>query len=138
MFDTKNPAGRRPRGFCRIGSDRYRLRRARILIAMGTAVLITTSVALGADETAPAPARQRELIQLLRQDCGSCHGLTLQGGLGSALTPRALAGKSAAMLRDVILNGRAGTPMAPWRPFLNQAEATWLVEQMRNGVPNAR
>jgi cytochrome c55X len=26
--------------------------------------------------------RQRELIRMVRQDCGSCHGLQLTGGLG--------------------------------------------------------
>jgi protein NirF len=27
----------------------------------------------------PSPARQQELIHLVRQDCGSCHGMTLRG-----------------------------------------------------------
>jgi len=31
--------------------------------------------------------RQTELLYLLKQDCGSCHGMTLQGGLGSSLLP---------------------------------------------------
>ena len=41
----------------------------------------------------PSPARQKELIHLVRQDCGSCHGMTLQGGLGPALLPATLADK---------------------------------------------
>ncbi len=72
-------------------------------------------------------ARQAELRHLLDQDCGSCHGLTRQGGLGPALTRQALAGKPAIMLREVILNGRPGTPMPPWKSFLNEQEAEWLV-----------
>ncbi len=79
-------------------------------------------------------ARQAELLRLLKNDCGSCHGLTLRGGLGPALTPAALAGKPPAMLRAVILEGRPGTPMPPWRPFLNDAEAAWLVEQLQSGT----
>lgn len=79
-------------------------------------------------------ARQQTLRHLLAQDCGSCHGLTLQGGLGPALTREALAGKSPDMLRAVILHGRPGTPMAPWRPFLNEAEAAWLVQQLLDGT----
>jgi len=78
-------------------------------------------------------ARQQALRHLLAQDCGSCHGLTLQGGLGPALTREALAGKSPEMLRAVILHGRPGTPMAPWQPFLNEAEAAWLVQQLLDG-----
>ncbi len=84
------------------------------------------------------PARQQQLLHLLRQDCGSCHGLTLQGGLGPALTPQALSGKSADMLRAVILHGRPGTPMPPWRPFMNEIEAAWLVKQLQTGVTNAQ
>jgi cytochrome c55X len=80
------------------------------------------------------PARQAELLRLLTQDCGSCHGLTLRGGLGPALTREALAGKSADMLRAVILHGRPGTPMPPWRPFMNEAEAAWLVKHLQAGV----
>jgi len=78
-------------------------------------------------------ARQQALRHLLAQDCGSCHGLTLQGGLGPALTREALAGKSPEMLRAIILHGRPGTPMAPWQPFLNEAEAAWLVQQLLDG-----
>ena len=78
-------------------------------------------------------ARQQALRYLLAQDCGSCHGLTLQGGLGPALTREALAGKSPEMLRAVILHGRPGTPMAPWQPFMNEAEAAWLVQQLLEG-----
>lgn len=86
---------------------------------------------------APAPDRQRALMELLRQDCGSCHGLTLQGGLGPALTPDALAGRPAELLRATITDGRPGTPMAPWRPFLSEAEAAWLVERLRQGIGDA-
>ena len=78
-------------------------------------------------------ARQQALRHLLAQDCGSCHGLTLQGGLGPALTRAALAGKSPEMLRAVILQGRPGTPMAPWQPFMSEAEAAWLVQQLLEG-----
>ena len=85
----------------------------------------------------PLP-RQAALRQLLAQDCGSCHGLTFKGGLGPALTPQALAGKSAASLQAVILHGRPGTPMAPWSPFLNEAEADWLVVQLMKGTVHAR
>jgi cytochrome c55X len=78
--------------------------------------------------------RAAALRHLLVQDCGSCHGLRLTGGLGPALTPAALADKSPEFLRDVILNGRPGTPMPPWKPFMTESEAAWLVELLQRGV----
>jgi len=85
--------------------------------------------------TAPTPARQAELLNLVREDCGSCHGITLKGGLGTPLTPAALKGKSAKALRDTILYGRDGTPMPPWNPFLTEAEAGWIVQMLQKGLP---
>ena len=39
---------------------------------------------------APDATRQAELRYLLKQDCGSCHGMTMKGGLGPALLPQTL------------------------------------------------
>lgn len=75
--------------------------------------------------------RQAALLNLLRQDCGSCHGMTLRGGLGPALLPETLAGKSDAYLIEIILNGRPDTAMPPWRGFFSPDEAAWLVRQLR-------
>ena len=83
----------------------------------------------------PSPARQAELINLVRQDCGSCHGLRLEGGLGLPLTPQALKGKSPEALTQTILHGRGGTPMPPWSPFLTEDEAGWIVETLLKGLP---
>jgi cytochrome c55X len=85
-----------------------------------------------------ANPRRRELVSLVRQDCGACHGMTLKGGLGPPLTSAALSGKSSEYLRAVILDGRAGTPMPPWRPFLSDAEVTWLVHALKEGSLDAR
>lgn len=79
-------------------------------------------------------ARQQELRHLLSHDCGSCHGLTLRGGLGPALTPEALAGKPRQAMVSTILQGRAGTPMPPWSPLLSRQEAEWLVEVLYRGL----
>ncbi|MCC7183562.1 MAG: cytochrome c [Rhodocyclaceae bacterium] len=80
----------------------------------------------------PLPARRAALLNLLDQDCGSCHGLRRTGGLGPALTREALAGKSPATLRAVILDGRSGTAMPPWRGIVSEAEATFLVDVLVN------
>ncbi|MEW6688268.1 MAG: cytochrome c [Pseudomonadota bacterium] len=84
---------------------------------------------------APQPARRAALDELVRQDCGSCHGLTMKGGLGPALDPQSLAGKDPEQMRHVILQGRRGTAMPPWREHLSEAEAGWIVEQLRRGLP---
>ena len=77
--------------------------------------------------------RQSELSNLLIQDCGSCHGLKLKGGLGPALLPDALSGKSASYLSTVILQGRPGTAMPPWRELLSPAEAQWMANTLLQG-----
>lgn len=85
---------------------------------------------------APDAARQAELVRMVRNDCGSCHGLRLTGGLGLPLTPDALRGKSDSGLADSILYGRTGTPMPPWQAFLSEAEALWIVAELKQGFPD--
>lgn len=80
----------------------------------------------------PSSERQTELRLLLKNDCGACHGLTLQGGLGSPLQPQNLIQKSDDYLIETITNGRKGTAMPPWKPFLNQDEIVWLVQFLKN------
>jgi len=79
----------------------------------------------------PSPERQATLRHLLKNDCGACHGLTLQGGMGPALLPDSLAGKPDDFLVSTILNGRKGTAMPPWQTFMNRDEAFWLVGVLR-------
>lgn len=83
----------------------------------------------------PDGARQKALVHMVRQDCGSCHGLTLKGGLGPALTAAALAGKPAASLAATIIHGRPGTPMPPFAGILSEAEAGWIVQRLLIGFP---
>ncbi len=84
---------------------------------------------------APDAARQRELIHLVRQDCGSCHGMELKGGLGSPLLPEALRGKAAASLVATVLGGRPGTAMPAWKSLLGEDEAEWIVARLIGGFP---
>lgn len=86
----------------------------------------------------PSPARRAELLNLVRHDCGSCHGLTLAGGLGLPLLPETLKDKPAAALKETILRGRGGTPMPPWQAFISDEEAGWIVEMLMKGLPDAR
>lgn len=102
---------------------------------LALAISVAATVAVAETTTEPSPQRMRELIRLVRQDCGSCHGLTLRGGLGPALLPEALANKSSDGLKNTILLGRTGTAMPPWQPFLSEAEADWIVAQLLKGFP---
>lgn len=79
----------------------------------------------------PSPERQTHLRELLKNDCGACHGLSLQGGMGPALLPETLAGKPDNYLVATILNGRKNTAMPPWQPFMDKEEALWLVGVLR-------
>jgi cytochrome c55X len=99
-------------------------------------------IALLATQAAPAqeiPApRQDELVRMVRQDCGSCHGMRLTGGLGPALTREALADKPPTSMAATIFHGRPGTPMPGWRAMLSETEAQWIAEQLVAGFPEER
>ncbi|MDH3343411.1 MAG: cytochrome c [Gammaproteobacteria bacterium] len=78
-------------------------------------------------------ARQNELAHLLKQDCGSCHGMTLKGGLGPALLPEKMEGKSTAYLITTILEGHPNTAMPGWKTMLSEDDALWLAQQLKQG-----
>jgi len=81
----------------------------------------------------PGPERREAIAHLLRHDCGSCHGLTLRGGLGPPLTADALRGRDLAALEAAIAHGRPGTPMPPWQGMLAPHEVRWLVRALLAG-----
>ena len=85
---------------------------------------------------APALAEPdaQALERLVRQDCGSCHGLTLKGGLGPDIRAEALSQYKQDTLKSVILDGIPGTPMPPWRPLLSEEEANWIAMYLLGGV----
>lgn len=102
-------------------------------------VLVLAGGARATDSPSPiSPARRTELITLVRQDCGSCHGLTLKGGLGPALLPTHLEDKPESYLKTVILHGVPDTAMPPWQRFLSEAEADWIVSHLKKGFPGER
>lgn len=91
------------------------------------------TVALALSLAAVTPERAAELEHIVRQDCGSCHGLRLTGGLGHPITPQALAGRDADGLAEIILDGLPGTAMPPWRPLLTEDEAGWIADYLLKG-----
>jgi cytochrome c55X len=81
----------------------------------------------------PSPQRAAELENLVRQDCGSCHGMTLKGGLGPDLRPLTLAGSDPETLAQIILDGVPDRAMPPWRPLLSEADALWIAHYLLKG-----
>ena len=102
---------------------------------MRVAAVLLLALPLLAAAAEPAPARQQQLVRMVRQDCGSCHGMRLTGGLGPALTPEALADKPLESMAATIVFGRPGTPMPPWRAMLSEPEARWIAERLASGFP---
>ena len=119
-----------------------RMKRHRLCNRLGGALLGLTmalaggSSAYATDSRAAVKVERRaELVTLVRQDCGSCHGLTLQGGLGPALLPINLKDKPTDYLKTVILYGMPNTAMPPWQRFLSEADADWIVFHLKKGFP---
>ncbi|MBZ0162111.1 MAG: cytochrome c [Notoacmeibacter sp.] len=101
---------------------------------------IPLALALLAGSISPAAAGNHidaavaaSLANTVRQDCGSCHGLTLKGGLGRPITAEALAGYEVHDLRDIILHGIPGTAMPPWQGMITEDEAEWIARRLIEG-----
>jgi len=105
-----------------------------LMSALTGLVSVMTAFPVTAADQPANPSRRAEIVNMVRQDCGSCHGMTLRGGLGPSLEARALADKDAGQLQFVILNGRRGTPMPPWKDFLTETEVAWVVDMLMQGT----
>ena len=106
-----------------------------IKLAAGLWLAAWAATAAGAQPVAPGSAREQALTRLVRQDCGSCHGMRLAGGLGPALLPERLADWPDDSLVATIIHGRPGTAMPGWQRFMNEAEAGWIVARLKQGFP---
>lgn len=104
-----------------------------ILVVMALTGMVTTVIASENYQNI-SEQRRAELNNLLIQDCGSCHGMTMKGGLGPALTPEVLKTRPKEMIEVTILQGRPGTPMPPWQSILSKEEVRWIVERLYSGV----
>ena len=117
-------------------SEHFHMRFRGRAALLGFVAATAAPVAIG--DTAPDSARRSELVNLVRQDCGSCHGMTLKGGLGPALTRESLRDKPPEGLAATILYGRPGTPMPPWRAFVSGSEADWIARRLQEGTLDER
>lgn len=102
------------------------MRRSQVLLS------VTALAALLCDaRLALCQERARTLEALVRQDCGSCHGMTLKGGLGPNLLASRLSDFPSEYLAGVILDGVPGTPMPPWRGLLSDQDALWIANYLK-------
>ena len=106
-----------------------------LLCSLLTSTLLFAPTAVLAEGAAPESARRAELVRMVRQDCGSCHGIQLTGGLGPALTRERMADMPLESLTAVIYHGRPGTPMPGWKSMINEAEADWIARHLQAGFP---
>ena len=107
---------------------------AALLALTGCATSAGTAAEAGPQGVLTAQ-RQIQLVRLVRQDCGACHGIRLTGGLGPAITPSALPGRTPEGVSVTILYGHPGTPMPGWQGMLSEADARWIAERLLAGFP---
>ena len=100
------------------------------LLAMACALPLAAQA-----ETPLSAEREAELETLLYQDCGSCHGMTLRGGLGPELPRSRMNAYSQGGLAALILHGVEGTAMPGWEGLLTEQEALWLADHLQNDNP---
>ena len=105
-------------------------------IALVLLVASMPALAGPSGDAVPGAERQQELKKLLHRDCGSCHGLHLDGGLGPALSPERMRGYDREALVRVILEGVPGTAMPGWQSELSEAEARWLARHLQEREPS--
>ncbi len=91
-------------------------------------LLFITSIA-GAEVSAK---NSQSLQHLIKHDCGSCHGMTLKGGLGPSLLSTDLKDKSDELLFVTISEGRVGTPMPAWKSLLSKEDINSIIKILRN------
>ena len=111
--------------------------RLRVALAILT-LAFGVSPAVGAE--GPSVAQQ-----LYESHCAFCHGPEGKGDgvAGDALTPRPTNFTSADFwktatpdkLRDVVMNGKAGTAMVPFRKTLTEEQIGQLVEYVQGFAP---
>jgi cytochrome c55X len=107
------------------------------LTVLSTQTLLFSSFTQANESTltqALSEQRKVQLVHMVKQDCGSCHGMTLKGGLGPALLPEDVKDKPLLFLHNTILYGREGTAMPPWKTILTEQEIQWISQGLQQGT----
>ncbi|AXS83104.1 cytochrome c [Marinobacter sp. Arc7-DN-1] len=118
----------RVKGFWR--EDQRRILVSAVLLSgLATAPVVTMG-----DDARGRNADEARLANLVVQDCGSCHGLTLRGGLGPPLRPEDLGELPVEAIAAIIREGVPDTAMPPWKPLLSPEEIHWISQQLKSGA----
>lgn len=87
---------------------------------------------------APSPAAEvKPIVKLYQDTCGGCHSPNRQGATGPALIPQRIGGLGDDFLKAVILNGRPGTAMPPWKGVLSEEQINDLLKYIKSPVEAA-
>ena len=105
----------------------------RLVWAIAVGMLFLSAMPLSAHPAELTDKDTIRLTELVRQDCGSCHGLTLKGGLGRPLLPKHLEHYEVSVLADLILYGIPQTAMPGWDRLLDRHEAEWIAGALKEG-----
>jgi cytochrome c55X len=76
---------------------------------------------------------KEELIYIVKHDCGSCHGMSLKGGLGPDLLSERLKLQPLESIKNSISLGRPGTAMPPWQNLLQPEDIEKIAIMLREG-----
>lgn len=71
-----------------------------------------------------------DVVKVFEKECQGCHGPNHEGGVGSSLDPKVIRNKNSYALRDVILNGRAGTAMPAFKSSFTTDDADKMVDYL--------
>lgn len=113
----------------------WREAKMRMLVsALQVLGLSMMSVTVVGDDNPDLNESRPRLANLVVQDCGSCHGLTLRGGLGPPLRPENLEHLPVEAIAALIREGVPGTAMPPWKPLLSPEEIHWISDQLKSGA----
>ena len=76
--------------------------------------------------------RQAEILQLIDEDCSSCHGPNLEGKIGPPLMQYNLRHLPDEYLFHTIKNGRQNSFMPSWMTLLNKEEIYWIIRWLKS------
>ena len=100
---------------------------------MGMNRLFTSAAAVMLLATgAFAGTSNMDVASVFEKECQGCHGPNHEGGVGADLRPNVIAKKNAEDLAQVILNGRPGTAMPPFKEKFSQADAQKMVDYLQH------
>lgn len=71
-----------------------------------------------------------DVAKVFEKECQGCHGPNHEGGVGSSLDPKVIRSKNSYSLRDIILNGRAGTAMPAFKSSFTTDDADKMVDYL--------